>query len=142
MSSNIKTKILIWIGVFFIIGLFFQCSSTYLDKGAMYKELAYPQGRGTLVVFYTAEDNLSDKIKIDVGLLSENYDQDLQIYLVDVLEKRNLVEKHRIEQIPTILLFDNLGREVYRWLPWDFRSDFSPRDIERVIESLPPPIQN
>jgi len=142
MSSNIKTKILTWIGVFFIIGLFFQWCSTYLDKGAMYKELAYPQGRGTLVVFYTADDNLSDKIKIDVGLLSENYNQDLQIYLVDVLEKRNLVEKHRIEQIPTLLLFDNLGREVYRWLPRDFRSDFSPRDIERVIESLPPPIKN
>jgi len=142
MSSNITTKFLPWIVIFFITGSVFQCNSTYLDKGAMYKELAYPQGRGTLVVFYASDDNLSDKIKIDVGLLSENYEQDLQIYLIDIFEKRNLAEKHRIDQIPTLVLFDNVGREVYRWIPRDFRSDFSPRDIERVIESLPPPIQN
>jgi thioredoxin-related protein len=129
-------------GIFLIIGFVSQCGCTYHDKGTMYKELANPQGRGTLIVFYVEDDNLSEKIRIDVGLISENYGQQLQIYLVDVLKKRNLVEKHRIEQIPSLLLFDNLGREIYRWLPWDFRSDFSPHDIERKIETLPPPVQN
>jgi thioredoxin-related protein len=136
------TKLKIYIYIIFITGIFSQCSYTYHDKGTMYKELAYPQGRGTLIIFFTEDDNLSEKIKIDVGLLSENYNQELQIYLIDVLEKRNLVEKHRIEQIPTLLLFDNLGREVYRWLPWDFRSDFGSHDIERKIETLPPPVLN
>ncbi len=136
-------KIPTWFSIFLFIGFFSQCSHNYrYDRGTMYKELSYPEGRGTLIIFYVEDDKLSKKIRIDVGILSENYDQELQIFLVDVFKKRNLAEKHRIEQVPTLLLFDNLGREVYRWLPWDFRSDFSPRDIERKIDNLPPPLQN
>jgi hypothetical protein len=136
-------KFTTWISIFLIIGFFSQCSSSFHnDKGTMYKKLAYPQGLGTLIFFYIEDDKLSEKIRIDVGRISENYDQELQIFLVDVLKKRNLSEKHHIEQVPTLLLFDNLGREVYRWLPWDYRVDFSPSDIERQIDNLLPPIQN
>jgi len=130
--------VLLWV----IITLYGGCASDQgfrYGYGDIHKNLAYPGGRGTLIIFYTQNDDLSNKIRLDVGIVSDNYEQQLKIFLVDVIEKRNLAEKHRIEQVPTLILFDNLGREAYRWLPRDFESDFSSRDIERKIEKLPPP---
>jgi hypothetical protein len=118
-----------------------SCSGIFnYDRGAYFRELAYPEGRGSLLLFFEENKSLSEKLRIDVGLISENYGKELNIYLVEVFKKRNLADKHQIDQIPTLILFDNMGKESYRWIPWDFRFDFSPQDIERKIEKLPPPI--
>jgi hypothetical protein len=116
-------------------------SQTYhYGQGEIFRNLAYHEGRGTIIIFYVDGDELSDKVRLDIGIISESYGPQIRIFLIDVIKKRNLSEKHRVEQVPTVILFDNMGAEVYRWLPWDFRSDFSPRDIERKIEKLPPPL--
>jgi hypothetical protein len=112
------------------------------ESGENFPVLAFPEGVGTLIFFFVQDDQVSENIKFDVGLVSEKYQQTLRLILVDVKNKAALTEKHRIQDIPTLILFDNLGTEVYRWLRWDFRSDFSPRDIERKIENLPPPLIN
>lgn len=131
--------------VVFVLGMEPGCSSSqsyYYGRGEIFRNLAYPDGRGTLIIFYVDGDELSEKVRLDIGIISENYGPQIRILLIDVIKKRNLSEKHHIEQVPTLILFDNMGREAYRWIPWDFRSDFSPGDIERKIEKLPPPIIN
>ncbi len=60
-------KIPTWFSIFLFIGFFSQCSHNYrYDRGTMYKELSYPEGRGTLIIFYVEDDKLSEKIRIDV----------------------------------------------------------------------------
>lgn len=108
-------------------------------RGESFGVLAYPDGHGTLLFFYEIGESLGEKIKFDVGLVSEQYGQALRIVLINATQKPGLIERHRVTELPTIIIFDRLGTEFHRWLRWDFRDDFSRRDFERVIEKLAKP---
>jgi len=105
-------------------------------KGENFPILAYPQGIGTLLFFYIENDPSSEKIRFDVALVGEQYDQKLRTVFIDINKKPHLVTRHRIQDTPTMILFDKLGTEFYRWLPSDFQSYFGRKEIERKIDKL------
>ena len=114
-----------------------------LGGGESFSVLAYPQGIGTLLFFYASSESISESIKFEVVMLEEQYGNSLRIRSINAAEKQNLVERHRISEIPTVILFDQLGTEFHRWLLSDFRYDFSGKDFERVIDKLIiPSLQN
>ena len=76
-------------------------------------------------------------------MLEEQYGDSLRIRFIKAAEKQNLVERHRVSEVPAVILFDQIGTEFHRWLPWDFRYDFGRKDFERVIDILiVPSLQN
>jgi len=122
-----------------LIVLIIGCQTTRTvryGKGENFPILAYPQGIGTLLCFYIENDPSSKKIRFDVALIGEQYDQKLRTVFIDINKKPHLVTRHRIQETPTLILFDKLGTEFYRWLPGDFQSYFGRKEIERKIDKL------
>lgn len=127
-----------YLTLFFIL-FSLNCQTTRTikyGKGETFEILAYPQGIGTLLFFYTETDPLSEKIKFDVALVNEQYAEKLRTVFIDVTKKSSLVMRHRIQEVPTLILFDRMGTEFYRWLPYDFQSYFSKKDIVRMVDRL------
>ncbi len=123
--------------LFLIITL--SCQTTRAvkyGKGENFPILAYPQGIGTLLFFHIENDPSNEKIRFDVALISEQYSQKLRTVFIDINKKPHLVTRHRIQETPTLILFDKLGTEFYRWVPSDFQSYFGRKEIERKIDKL------
>lgn len=121
------------------IPIHLTCSATtgrMYGSGETFAVLAYPEGIGTLLFFYIEADPMSEKIRFDVAMLSEKYNN-LRVVFIDANKKRNLLLRHQVFELPSILLFDKMGTEFYRWLPTDFDDDFSRRDLERLVDKLP-----
>lgn len=116
---------------------FIACTTTrYGGKGQTFDILAYPEGIGTLLFFYRPYESVSEKIKFDVALLTESYGGKLRVVFIDVNRKGELLFRHQVQGVPTLILFDRLGTEFHRWLPYDFRIAFSKKEIQRVIDRL------
>ena len=107
-------------------------------RGETFDILAYPQGIGTMLFFYEESDPLVEKIKFDVAMVSESYNNRLRTVFVEAPKKRQLLERHQVRSIPTIILFDKIGTEFYRWLPTDFDQSFGKADLVRIIDRLIP----
>jgi hypothetical protein len=133
-------KMLLSLVVLISILAFIVCATTngpgYGGKGQTFDILAYPEGIGTLLFFYQPYESVSEKMKFDVALLSESYGGKLRLVLIDVDRKKDLLFRHQIREVPTLILFDRLGTEFHRWLPYDFRIAFSKKEMQRVIDRL------
>jgi hypothetical protein len=122
-----------------LIVLIIGCQTTRTvryGKGENFPILAFPQGIGTLLFFHIENDPSNEKIRFDVAIISEQYSSKLRTVFVDVNKKPHLVTRHRIQETPTLILFDRLGTEFYRWMPSDFQSYFGRKEIERKIDQL------
>jgi hypothetical protein len=145
MRYYLSSNLIIFLYLIFFVSTF-SCQTGRgpgLGSGETFRILAYPQGIGTLLVFYAESELRSEKVKFEVAMLEEQYGERLRIRFINAAEKKILVERHRVSEIPTIILFDQIGTEFHRWLVWDFRYDFSKKDLKRVIDKLiVPPLQN
>ncbi len=133
-----------------------SCSTGAFMQGQYFPSLAYPEGDGTLLFFYLENteyyqpkddlfgesenlETLIAQIKLDLSMLKEKYPK-LRIFLVDIYQKRGLAAQHQIYEIPIVLLYDNMGYEVRRWLPIDFkRGGGTTREMERLVEKIKSP---
>ncbi len=107
-----------------------------LGGGQTFKILENPDGIGTLLIFYKPYETESDKLGFDVNLLSEIYGEKLRIVFIDFDKKQELVYRHQVQEVPTLVLFNRIGTESYRWLPSDFNETFGKREMQRVIDHI------
>lgn len=134
------TGLLFALAIFLIMLSIIACGTTsgpgYVGQGQTFDILAYPEGIGTLLFFYKPLESISEEIKFDVALLNESYGEKLRIVFIDTDRKQELVFRHQIREIPTLILFNRVGTELHRWLPHDFKVAFSKKDMQRVIDRL------
>lgn len=120
--------------------LLVNCQSTGLQnvygRGETFPVLMYPQGIGTLLLFYNEMGPLFEKIRFDVSMVSSNYKESLRTVFIEAIKKPQLIDRHHVQELPSLILFDKSGTEVYRWGPVDFTDNFSGKEIEKLINKM------
>ena len=116
---------------------FVGCAAPGLSQGQHFPEMAIEDGCCTLVLFLVENvefyesgggainlaenaEYLINRIKLDLGLLAEKYPQ-VRAAMIDVHQAPASAMDYRIYALPTVILFDQAGNEVRRWLPVDYR---------------------
>jgi hypothetical protein len=138
-----------------ILLVLFGCSQGTYQRGQHFPQHSFPEGIGTVLFFYTENpeyyqspdqefgetenrEYLLNRIRIDLNLLNEEY-PDLRIIKLDFAQIKHRAQEYLIFDIPTLLLLDNLGFEVRRWIPLDYsRGGGSIREMIQLLDKLNP----
>ena len=123
--------------IYLLFSLFLYChtiQSNHYGRGETFQILAYPEGIGTMLYFYSETNPSDETTRFEIAMVSKNYGKKLRTIFIDAEKKSNLLIRHRIQQIPTLILFDNAGTEIYRWFQPDLIEDFSKQEMIRIIE--------
>ena len=134
-----QKKIFLGILTILLFNNFLLCktSSTAIRHyGETFKILEYPQGIGTLLFFHLEDDRSFDQMKFDLARLQEKYGDKLRLVLIDIKRRENLLTRHRVTDIPTIILFNKKGTEIYRWLPNDLQFGLNAKEVEDKLKRL------
>jgi len=114
-----------------------KTSSTAIRHyGETFKILEYPQGIGTLLFFHLEDEEKYDQAKFDLGRIQERYGDKLRLVLIDTKRRSNLLRRHKVDSIPTIIMFNKMGTEVRRWKPVDLQWGVNAKEIEDQLKRI------
>ena len=148
-----KLSGLLWLLLSLAAFCLLSCAQETLVRGQYFPELANPSGGCTFLLFFTENleyyeserdyfgglnsiDYLIKRLQMDLTQLSGKY-PDLRIIAIDVYQNRNLAIDHRVDQIPTVLVFSASGHEIRRWTPDDLRRGGGTMlEMERVLGAI------
>jgi thioredoxin 1 len=81
---------------------------------------ALKSGKPVVVDFGASSCVPCKKLRPILRALSKEYAGKAHFLIIDVYESRSLAREYRIQLIPTLIFFDNQGKEVYRHMGfWD-----------------------
>ncbi len=129
-----------------------RCTQSTYYKGQHFPELAIADGIGTILFFYSenlrefqlADDsfgetefreNLINRLNIDLKILLEEYPE-LRVIKINITQNKYLFQDHKVYDIPTLILYDNMGYEVKRWIPSDYSRGVGRIEIEKSLNEL------
>ena len=122
---NVSNHILILLGIlFFIVGSVF--GQTFVSNDSFNGKIA----KDIVVVEFWVEWNSSNEFA-DIGKL-----KDCDIYRVDIAKESKLQQKHNVNAVPTVIIFEN-GNEKERFKPnIMFQLDADKKTIQHSIDTL------